>query len=409
MTPEGGPGPIEEEPLGVETEATIARWLLDHGGAAWQDETLFMSLCQKLQKVGLNLHMASLILGDAHPQVRGRAMRWRPGAELEVVDFPYQREESQEYLRSPIKVIHDGAQAVRQRLDRANAPFDHEIFDDLAAEGATDYVAMALPFTDGSRHFVSWVSARDGGFSTGDLALLDRLMPMIALRIELAHSRRLTKTLLRTYLGTYAAERIESGQIRRSEGETMKAIIVFADLRSFTRMTDTLSPSDLIDVLGTYYEAVTEPLAYFGGDINKLIGDGLLALFPIPEEAAPGRLDRIACGAITGVKHAIERLANIPPTELPVGLDMLNAGFGVHVGDVTFGNVGSRDRLDFTVIGPAVNEASRVQILTKNLERPLLTTAAFAELQCSVELESLGSHVLRGFREPKEIYAVKGV
>lgn len=396
--------------LGVEDEGSIRRWLLDHGGIAWRDDTFFLSLCMKLQAAGLTLKRANLTLGDSHPQILGRILIWRPGRPVEVREEPYSaRTDDADYTASPISVIHMGAQAIRRRIEGANAPFDYPVLHDLKAEGATDYVAMALPFSDGSRHFISWASARSGGFSTGDLAMLDRLMPLIALRVELLHARRSTRTLLHTYLGRHAAERVSAGSIRRSEGERMRAIVAFADLRGFTHMTDTLPHEAVIDVLGHYYEAVATPLEAAGADINKLIGDGMLALFPIPRFDDPTRTDGVACAAVEAVEEAVHRLARIPARDLPGGIGPLKAGFGLHVGEVAFGNVGSPSRLDFTAIGPAVNEASRVQLLTKALDRTVLTSSAFADLHCTYELESMGTHTLRGFREAKQIFAVKGI
>ena len=270
--------PTKESP---ESEASISRWLLDHGGVPASDESLFEGLCLRLEAAGLAIARANLSLGDSHPQVFDRSLMWRPGEALIVTDHPYETRLRRGYQVSPVSVIHQGAQAVRRRLEGASPQLDYPILHDLKAEGASEYVAMALVFTDGSRHFMSFATHVRGGFSVESLAMLDRLMPLIALRIELMHSRRLTRTLLRTYLGAHAAERISAGTIRRSEGEVIKAILVYADLRAFTHMTDTLKAADVIDVLGRYYEAVAEPLEARGADINKLIGDGMLALFPI--------------------------------------------------------------------------------------------------------------------------------
>ena len=395
--------------FGKETEAGISRWLLDHGGAPSSDAELFDGLCRRLEAAGLLISRANLTLGDSHPQVFGRTVMWYPDRPLGVTDHPYETRLERGYRESPISVIHQGAQAIRRRLIGDNPPTDYPILIDLKSDGVTEYVAMALPFTDGSRHFVSFATRAATGFSVESLAMLDRLMPLIALRIELVHARRLTRTLLRTYLGAHAARRVEAGSIRRSEGEVIRAILVYADLRAFTHMTDTLETPHIIDVLSHYYEAVAEPLEARGADINKLIGDGMLALFPLRPDEDPLYTNATACGAVQGVHEALDRLAAIPEAALPAGVKCLRAGFGLHVGEVTFGNVGSKSRLDFTVIGPAVNEVSRVQDLTRQLGRSLLASRAFADLPCSIDLESLGFQVLRGFREPKEIFAVRGL
>jgi len=392
-----------------ESEDSISRWLLDHGGAPISDDALFEGLCVRLAAAGLQVMRANLSLGDSHPQLFSRTLMWRPGHSLVVTDHPYEVRLLRGYRDSPVSVIHQGAQAIRRKLEGTSPLLDYPILKDLKAEGATEYVAMALAFTNGSRHFVSFATSAPGGFSVESLAMLDRLMPLIALRIELVHARRATRTLLRTYLGTTAAERVEAGTIRRSEGEVIRAILVFADLRAYTRMTDTLDASELIDVLGRYYEAVAEPLESRGADINKLIGDAMLALFPIRPNEDSLYTNATACNAVQAVHEALDRLKAIPHETLPRGIKSLSAGFGLHVGEVTFGNVGSKSRLDFTVIGPAVNEVARVQDLTRQLSRPLIASKAFAGLPCTLDLESLGFQVLRGFREPREVFAVKGL
>ncbi|MFZ1991221.1 MAG: adenylate/guanylate cyclase domain-containing protein [Alphaproteobacteria bacterium] len=394
---------------GEENEASISRWLLDHGGAPISDDALFEGLCIRLATAGLQIMRANLSLGDSHPQLFSRTLMWRPGQSLVVTDHPYEVRLLRGYRDSPVSIIHQGAQAIRRRLEGPNPRLDFPILEELKSEGATEYVAMALAFTNGSRHFVSFTTGARGGFAVESLAMLDRLMPLIALRIELVHARRATSTLLRTYLGSTAAERVEAGTIRRSQGEKMRAILVFADLRAYTHMTDTLSASELIEVLGRYYEAVAEPLEARGADINKLIGDAMLALFPLRPNEDPLYTNATACTAVQGVHEALDRLRAIPQEALPPGVRTLSAGFGLHVGEVTFGNVGSKSRLDFTMIGPAVNEVSRVQDLTRQLARPLIASKAFANLPCTLDLESLGFQVLRGFREPREVFAVKGL
>lgn len=388
-------------------EAHLRAWLLDHGGTPWTDEQFVSGFCRELQESGFGIFRVMIALSDAHPQVWGRIVIWRDDQEVQVVNESYENYRNEEYLQGPMPVIHGGAAAIRRRLTGNHVQRDFPIVPWLESLGATDYVAMALPFSDGSRHFMSFATKRPGGFSFDDLATLDSLMPLVALRIEISHARRLNSTLLRTYLGSQAAQRVEGGRIRRAEGEVLGAIVAFADLRGFTRLTNRLSPHDVITVLSHYYEAVAEPLEKRGADINKLIGDGMLALFPI-ESQEPVYLTALATSAIQAVREAHERLVAIAPEALPQGVDKLRAGFALHVGEVTFGNVGSKSRLDFTMIGPAVNEAQRVQLLTKSLGRTLLLSKAFAALPCCVAFEHVGRHELAGFPEPKEIFALPG-
>jgi adenylate cyclase len=278
---------------------------------------------------------------------------------------------------------------------------DFAVTRELREEGATDYVGMALVFSDTTRHFVSWTTDRPGGFTTDEITFFDLILPLMCMRLELAHARRITEQLLNTYLGSDATRRIISGDIRRSQGEDMAAVIFYCDLRGFTRMTDFLKPSEIIAVLGDYFDAVAGPVRLHGGDVIKMIGDGMIAIFPVKDGVGVAKAAREAVDAAREARQALEA---IPSERLPDGVDRLAAGFALHVGQVTFGNIGSRDRLDFTVIGPPVNEVSRIEPLTKVLGHSILLTADFAALSSGVEARSLGFHALRGVREPREIF-----
>jgi len=389
------------------SRSRIASWLADHDGMASNAGTLVDGLCQLLLEHGIPLWRVSLSLRDSHPQIAARGIIWRRDQGFEEHDFLMNDVRGELYAASPVKVIHDGAAAVRRRLCDTGCAMDFPVLHELKAEGATDYLAMAVPFSDGSRHFISWTTDREGGFSTDQLEHLVDLMPLIGLRLELDHARLTTRTLLTTYLGPEAAQRVTRGTIRRFEYEMINAIILFCDLRGFTAMADTLPPSIVVRVLSNYYETVAEPIRYFGGDIIKMIGDGVLAIFPLPADVPKDRLDRTACGAAAAVRRALAALESVTVEDLPQNMRPLRAGFALHAGEVFFGNIGSTDRLDFTVIGPAVNEAVRVEALCKELGVSVITTEAFASLECTVGLRSLGRHQLRGVRRPKELFTLE--
>ncbi|MFP3942259.1 MAG: adenylate/guanylate cyclase domain-containing protein [Alphaproteobacteria bacterium] len=390
------------------SRSRIASWLADHDGVASSAGALVEGLCALLQEHGVPLWRVSLALRDSHPQIAARGIAWYRGRGIEEQDFLVNDANGEIYDASPVKVIHDGAAAVRRRLCDEGCPMDFPVLHELRAEGATDYLAMALPFSDGSRHFISWTTDREGGFTSEQLEHLVDLMPLIGLRLELDHARLTTRTLLTTYLGPEAAGRVAKGTIRRFDYEMINAVILFSDLRGFTEMADTLPPSTVVRVLSDYYETVAEPVRYFGGDIIKMIGDGVLAIFPLSADAPRERIDRTACGAAAAVRRAMTALDAVLIEDLPARMRTLRAGFALHAGEVFFGNIGSTDRLDFTVVGPAVNEAVRAEALCKELGVSVITTQAFAGLECTVGLRSLGRHCLRGVREPKELFTLDG-
>ena len=387
--------------LGALADSAAAHFLADHRGEGLTIEAIVEGLGARTLADGIPLMRLSVSLSDYHPEVIGRSYAWNRNRGIEITDRAYTPKRSEAYWESPVKVIHEGADGLRRRLEGDDAVLDFAVTRELRDEGATDYVGMALTFSDATRHFASWTTDRPGGFSTDELTFFDLILPLMCMRLELAHARRITEQLLNTYLGSDATRRIISGDIRRSQGEDIDAVIFYCDLRGFTRMTDMLTPGDIITVLGEYYDAVAGPVALHGGDVIKMIGDGMIAIFPIRNGVDVARAAREALDAANEAQQA---LGAIPPERLPEGVDRLAAGFALHVGKVTFGNIGSRNRLDFTVIGPAVNEVSRVEPLTKVLGESLLLTADFAKLPSGIKIRSLGFQALRGVREPREIF-----
>lgn len=384
----------------------VASWLATHGGKALGAADLWGQICERLTQTGFPIMRASISLHDPHPQIAARGFVWRPGKGVEEAAYLLAERDTNDYAHSPIKVIYDGASGVRRRLEGEHLQLDFPMLEEIRAQGGTDYVAMPLEFTDGSRHFISFTTDRPGGFTKDQLRLGYDLMPLICLRIELEHSQLVTRTFLNTYMGGRASERIIGGTIRRNQGEEIEAVLLYSDLRQFTHMADTLPADQVVQILGEYYESVADPIEEAGGDIIKMMGDGILAIFPVEPGDDPLRFSTAGCDAFGAAKKAMISLRHLKPVALPPGMTEVKAGFALHAGNVSFGNVGSKSRLDFTVIGSAVNEVVRVETLTKTLGHSILATEAFADLQCVDGLMSLGLHALRGVRVPKEIFTV---
>lgn len=228
-------------------------------------------------------------------------------------------------------------------------------------------------------------------------------MPALALVSEIRLKNRLARTLLETYVGPHASEQILAGATTRGSGVTVGAAIMICDLRDFTKLSDIWPRDDVIGLLNGYFDAMSEPIEKFGGEILKFMGDGLLAIFPLSNPEACLNLMRAIAEAQTAmVELNVKNVAS--------GHDALGYGIGVHVGDVMYGNIGSKRRLDFTVIGPAVNVASRLESLTKEIKRPVLLSRAFVEMAgCSGALENLGSYPLRGLGEPIDVFAFSAI
>ncbi len=379
----------------------VARWILTEGPHIDSEVELFDELCWRLLGDGVRLWRATLYFGTLHPQIRGIGVRWwRERKLIEEYRILHGSEATDEYLQSPIRATIERGTPFRRRLDRDAG--DYPLLSRLAKEGGTEYVALALNRTFRRFPVVTWTTDRPDGFSETDIAKLEDINPALAAIAETRAVRRISANLLDTYLGPQAGHRILAGQIQRAQGERLRAVVMITDMRNFTGLSDRLPGDDVIKLLDDYFDAIVSAVAEHKGEVLKFMGDGLLAIFPADddEDFAPSSLR--ALGAATA---GLDRLALLNEARRDSDRTELRTGIGLHLGEVSYGNVGAVDRLDFTVIGPAVNLASRIEGLTKRLARPLLTSRAFAEI-CPRPLVSLGFHPVRGLRQPEEVFGL---
>jgi adenylate cyclase len=377
----------------------IVTWLLAPGSGSARPEDLVANLCARLEAEGLPVARASVSLPTLHPELYVCNITWTQGAGCVVAERGVAVLVTPFYLGSPPALIHAGADEIRCRLDGDAPDLRYGVGRDLREAGYTDYVALVVPFRDGRRTFISWATRRPGGFRDGELARLRSLIPVLSLRLELASADHAMRSLLDVYLGHNAARRVLAGAFRRGGGETIRAAIWSCDLRGFTAMADRLPAAEVVATLDRYFETVCAPIAEGGGEVLKFIGDAVLAIFPAGDDevAACRRALAAAKGAIVGIRRWNEERE-----------EAIGVGVALHVGDVTYGNIGAQRRLDFTVIGAAVNEVCRVEGLCKELGRSLLVTDAFAARVACRDLVALGTRALRGVAEPRAIFGIEG-
>jgi adenylate cyclase len=396
--------PANIDPAIAYSDSDVVDWLINDTRDERFIDNIFAEMCLRLQRAGIPVKRATLHVLIQHPQWLGAKILWAdgvPGTEMTRADHDVR--ERPAYIGSPVSEIHDGATEVRENLETDPAlGRKHAVYGEMRAMRLTDYVAWPLYHTLGKRHVVTFATDRVGGFDDAQIASLLKLLPILALVSEIRVKNRLARTLLETYVGTHAGELILAGATRRGTGTTVRAAILICDLRDFTHISDNWPRDDVIDLLNGYFDAMSEPIARHGGEILKFIGDGLLAIFPLSEPDACANLLR-------AVSEARQAMIALNKTNGETGRTPLNYGIGVHVGDVMYGNIGSTARLDFTVIGPAVNMASRLEALTKQVGKNVLLSHTFADLvKSDFDLERIGEFPLRGFNDPIELFAYHG-
>ncbi|AMA56197.1 adenylate/guanylate cyclase domain-containing protein [Bradyrhizobium sp. CCGE-LA001] len=395
---------LSDHPASATPADGVIDWLTNGTRDERFIDNIFAQMCIRLQQAGIPLKRSTLHVMIHHPQWLGARMMWSNGkSEAEITLADYNVRERSEYIGSAANEIHDGADEVREKLEQdSSLGRKHALYDDMRSLGMTDYVAWPMFHTLGKRHVVTFATDRPGGFEDAHIAGLKKLLPVLALVSEIRIKNRLARTLLETYVGSHAGELILAGATRRGTGTTVRAAIMICDLRDFTKISDNWPRDDVIDLLNDYFDAMSEPIARHGGEILKFIGDGLLAIFPLSQPNACANL-------LHAVTEARQAMAALNERNNGTGRAPLNYGIGVHVGDVMYGNIGSSSRLDFTVIGPAVNMASRLEALTKTIGKKVLLSRDFAALvEKEFALDHVGRHEVRGFSEPIELFAYPG-
>ena len=259
---------------------SVVDWLVDGARTVRQPQEVLTELCERLLVCGLPLYRVAVFVRTLHPNVMGRRFLWRQGEGVQVTEAPHGMLDSDTYRASPTAVVFATAQSVRRRIAAPDCPDDYPIVAELRAEGVTDYLMQALPFTNGEVHAVSWTTTAEGGFTDAQIAALEAVRRPLARLAEIYALRRTAATLLSTYVGSGTGERILEGRIRRGDLERIRAVILLSDLRGFTAVSDRLPGEQVIGLLNGYFDGLVPAIEAAGGEVLKFTGDGLLAIFP---------------------------------------------------------------------------------------------------------------------------------
>jgi len=379
----------------------LTDWLIDGGRSAASPSRFMAECCERMVAAGLPLWRIGVFVRTLHPEIYGRNFIWKPGSEVETGTVDFHILESPDFLTSPLKIVFEQGLEIRARTgDPQNRRFP--IVEELRAEGVTDYIALPLPFIAGTVNASSWTTKQHGGFTDEQLAALRSLVKPLARVIEIMTLTRTATSLLDTYVGNRAGERIMGGQIRRGHTETMNAAIWLSDLRGFTALSDRLPAETIVDILNHYFDCQVTAIKKHGGEVLKYMGDGLLAVFPIDEYVGD---DKQVCSNVLEAAH--ESRASVADMQYPVGdtVERFRFGVALHVGRILYGNIGGGNRLDFTCIGPAVNLAARLEKIASQTKRTIVASEGFAGI-CRGGWSDLGEFPVAGFAKAARVYGL---
>jgi len=390
---------------------SLVAWIAEAGLAGKSETAIVTGFCQRLVALEFPLARAGVIIDTLHPIYEGRAFLW-DGPDKDTKILEYGRtdagEPAERWHRSPLyRLAQSGEAHLRRRLsEQTDSEFD--LFAEIRAAGMTDYLALINRFAadgvigDMDCVYSQWIAGSPNGFSDADIVDLKRVVPLLALAVKSASLARIAKTLVETYLGRGASERVLNGRIAPGIADRIEAVLWFSDLRGYTRITDTGPPEHIIPLLNDYTDVIVSAIHEQGGDVLKLMGDGTLAIF-----TAENRSE--ACqAALRAVGGARRGVAALNQRRLAEDLPVTDMYLGLHIGEVFYGNVGSKQRLDFTVVGPAVNEVSRIAALCRSVDQPVLVSEAFARAVGGAGgcLVSVGRFALRGVGRGQDLYTL---
>jgi adenylate cyclase len=391
----------------------LAVWLNEAGLTGEGEIDLVAGFCERLNSGGVPIQRCFVGIDTLHPVHEGRAVVWKRGSnETKLTEYGRtgsdEGERSEAWRRSPFYHLLQTQQSFLRRRLTTETESEFSIFPELRQAGATDYMAIATSFGSERKITImdgimsSWTTDAPTGFRDEHIALLRRAMRPLAISLKAAALTHVAETLVQTYLGRDAGRRVLNGQIARGVPDRVQTVLWFSDLRGFTKIADTAPPDQIIPLLNDYAETIIGAIHEQGGDVLKLMGDGVLAIFTDDDR---GRACRAALAAAEAARQGIivlnrRRAASVLPiTEMYLGL---------HVGEVFYGNVGSANRLDFTVVGPAVNEVSRIASLCRSVDQSLLLSSAFAAALGGdgVRLASVGRFALRGVGQAQDLFTL---
>jgi adenylate cyclase len=396
---------IERSDVSATLIEKLALWLKQSALKGMDLEALFTGTCERLSAAGMPLLRANVGFSMLHPLYDALSFTWVRGTGVTVEGHRTARpgDENARFLQSPFFYLLDNnLDHIRRRLD-VPAPSEFPVFDELRAMGATDYLAFMQPFNHetGRGMMGSWATYAQTGFTEDMIKTLLYVQSNLAVAAKMAVLDKLADNMLSTYLGANAGRRVLSGQTRRGDGDTIRAVLVMGDMRESTAIAENEGRQSYIDTLNEFFDAIATPFNRDGGEILSFIGDGFLAVYPCERHKTPSVV--AARAAMAAVRDATARMVTMNERRVGLGQNEIRYGIGLHVGNVMFGNVGLKNRLTFSAFGSAVNEVQRLESLTKKYRKPVIASQMFTGY-CGGDWEFQGAEALRGTRNKVSLF-----
>ncbi len=382
------------------TVEAVVDWLVGGAKGAASAEEVLDGMSNRLVACGVPIDRSAVFVRTLHPSIMGRSFFWRSDeSDVQVAEAPHSILQSDLFLQSPIAAVYRTGKEIRQRFSPSDSAYPYPLFDDLKAEGITDYIMIPLEFTDGQLHAVSWSTHRPGGFATAHIAALRRIQPALSRLAEVMALRRVTRNLLDAYLGHQSGDRVLAGDIKLGDGDDIHAVIWFCDLRDSTPLANCLSRQQFLAVLNQYFECMAGAVLDGEGEVLRFIGDAVSAIFPVNGGDVASACEKAVCAAA----DAMGRMARLNEIRRADGVAELGYGIGLHLGYVLYGNIGVPNRIEFSVTGAAANEAARIEGLCKVLGQNFLASGDVVN-HLAGNWRSLGFHALRGLSDEIEVF-----
>ncbi len=396
--------------------AELSDWLLARGLDGTAREELLIGYCDKLLEIGLPLYRLHVTQRALHPRFGGIGFDWLRGDRgVSQQRYAHSDISRQDWLQSPLfQIASSDRMEVRERLNAPGHVSAFPFLNDLRTRGATDYFATGLlyekppeptkldPSNAPEGMLSSWTSDHPDGFSEADIDLIRATLPQLGLAMKSMSNRRIAYDLLGTYLGRDAGKRVLSGEIQRGSFQRIDAVICYFDLSGFTSLAERIPGPDLIAMLNAYFGVVVDAIHARGGHVLKFMGDGVLAMFDLPEDGVATR------AALDTVADLIKQIKALNRDRVAQDLPVTGFTIALHAGEIFYGNIGAETRLDFTVIGPAVNLTARLADMHRTLGQNVILSEPIrnAALGGPHDLVSLGRYMLRGVSQPQELFTL---